>query len=92
MDSKDAPEKLRVSALFATMRLCMASGVYPQCLALQELRYDNEPIASGSFGDIWKGYLGTQTICLKVARVYASSEVENVIRVSYSKRPWLALF
>ncbi len=82
MDSQDIPLKLAHAALYATLRLCTASGTYPRCLALQEIDYERKPIASGAFGDIWKGYHKKHPVCLKVARVYQGSDVEHIIKVS----------
>ncbi len=69
-------------ARYATMRLCAASGITPRCLVLQEIQCGNKPVASGGFGDIWKGYYGKHLVCLKVARVYEKSDVERLIRVN----------
>ncbi len=65
------------------MRLCTAFGTYPRCLALQGIRYEARPVASGTFGDIWKGYYGNHLVCLKVAKVYENSDVEHLIKVNF---------
>ncbi len=64
------------------MRLCRASGVYPRHLELQKIRYNSRPVASGGFGDIWRGYYSNYPICLKVAKAYEGSDVEHLIEVN----------
>ncbi len=70
------------------MRLSTASGVYPRCLALQDIHYEAKPIASGAFGEIWKGYHGDYPVCLKVARVYQGSDVGQLIKVNLKFSPF----
>ena len=65
------------------MRLCTASGIYPRCLALQDIHYEATPVASGAFGDIWKGNHRNYPVCLKVPRVYQGSDVEHLIKVIF---------
>ncbi|KAF5349990.1 hypothetical protein D9756_009165 [Leucocoprinus leucothites] len=78
LDYQDTPENLRRSVVIAMMRLCKASGIYPRCLTLRGIKHDPQPLASGSFGEIWKGYYEQHPVCLKVARVYASSDIQRL--------------
>ncbi|KAF9448602.1 kinase-like protein [Macrolepiota fuliginosa MF-IS2] len=80
LDNENTPEDLRPAALTALKRLCLASGAYPQCLTLQDIQYERDPIASGSFGDIYIGNYNNQQICLKIARVYRGKDINNIIK------------
>ncbi|KAF5349950.1 hypothetical protein D9756_009173 [Leucocoprinus leucothites] len=54
------------------------SGIYPRCLILRGINNVPQPLASGSFGEIWKGYYDQHPLRLKVARVYASSDIQRL--------------
>ncbi|KAJ3574294.1 hypothetical protein NP233_g1852 [Leucocoprinus birnbaumii] len=86
--SQEIPEHLRRSIIVAMMRLSKTSGTYPSCLTLKGIKCEPQPVASGSFGDIWKGIYGGNgerssevQVCLKVARVYASSDIRRLTTV-----------
>ncbi|KAJ3558066.1 hypothetical protein NP233_g11586 [Leucocoprinus birnbaumii] len=55
LDFDKVPDKLRKPMVSAMMRLCKASGTYPQCLALRNIHFQATPLASGSYGDIFQG-------------------------------------
>ncbi|KAF9263004.1 kinase-like protein [Marasmius fiardii PR-910] len=74
------------STIFTTMiRLCKASGHYPRCLILQNVRKIGEhPVGGGGFGDVWKGTIGdsetVRVVCLKVVKIYLTSDVEKSLK------------
>ncbi|KAF9448430.1 kinase-like protein [Macrolepiota fuliginosa MF-IS2] len=81
LDRHDTPEDLKHQVLYAAMRLCVASGVYPQCLTLTGVRWhEDQPVASGRFGDIWRAYFKDHLVCLKVARLNQQSRTEHLAK------------
>ncbi|KAF9448093.1 kinase-like protein [Macrolepiota fuliginosa MF-IS2] len=78
LDNEDTPEDLRLPVLYAVMRLCRASGTYPQCLALWGVRCDErQPVTSGRFGEIWRGYFEDRPVALKVARLTQKAKIDH---------------
>ena len=63
------------------MRLSRASGLYPECLVLEEMEIEGEAVAGGGFGDVHKGRLRGQVIAVKVLRVYQSSDMLALMKV-----------
>lgn len=68
--------------MVAINRLSQKTGLYPTCYSLNNVEVDGkDPIAGGSFGDIFKGRLGTQCVCLKVVRLFQNSQVLELLKV-----------
>jgi len=65
------------------MRLSFQSGLYPRAFTLSGISRGDEPVASGSFGEIWQGDFHGQPVCLKIARVYQNqtSSRERLVQV-----------
>ncbi|KAJ7816916.1 kinase-like domain-containing protein [Mycena olivaceomarginata] len=53
---------------------------YPRCFALRDLRLAGDPVAAGSFGDIWKTQFHRETVCVKVMRVYEEGDIEALLK------------
>ena len=51
----------------------------PECMVLNVV--GKAAVDCGSFGDIWKGVLGTQDIAVKVLKVYQKSNKEKLLKV-----------
>jgi hypothetical protein len=53
-------------------------------LVLNDVQFtESEPVAAGRFGEVWKGRMsGQKLIAVKVLRVYATSDVEKLLKVS----------
>ena len=68
----------------ALIKLSRASGLYPECMALKELKIRAGPVAAGGFGDIYKGQLRDQMIAVKVLKVYEESDMDKLLRVALS--------
>ncbi|KAJ7504616.1 kinase-like domain-containing protein [Mycena galericulata] len=64
----------------ALLKLSKKSSRYPRCFALPELQLTGPPVAGGSFADIWKSHLHNETVCVKVMRVFATVEVETLLK------------
>ncbi|KAJ6495124.1 kinase-like domain-containing protein, partial [Mycena sanguinolenta] len=56
---------------------------YPRCFALRHLRLAGNPVAAGTFGDIWKTQFHKEIVCVKVMRVYEESDIEALLKVSF---------
>ncbi|KAJ7797931.1 kinase-like domain-containing protein [Mycena olivaceomarginata] len=64
----------------ALLRLSRASGLHPQCLPLLGLQKVGQQLAGGGFGDIWKGLVRGQSVCVKIMRIFDNSTVEAVLK------------
>ncbi|KAF9254435.1 kinase-like protein [Marasmius fiardii PR-910] len=63
------------------VRLSRRSGLYPQCLTIRNVnKLGNHPVGGGAFGDVWKGRIGQQLVCLKVIRAFEASDVKQVAK------------
>ncbi|KAK1218098.1 MAP kinase kinase kinase activity protein [Marasmius sp. AFHP31] len=81
-DSPDISSSLRSTILTIMVRLSKNSGRFPKCLVIQNVKKQGEhPVGGGGFGDVWKGIIdhvgSTQTVCLKVVKVYLTSDVRR---------------
>ncbi|KAF5350229.1 hypothetical protein D9758_007769 [Tetrapyrgos nigripes] len=80
-DHPDVEKRLRSKISNAMLGLSKNSGLYPSCLALDNVqKIGNHPVTAGGFGEIWKGLLGGEVICLKVVKIYGDSEVQKVVK------------
>ncbi|KAF9255402.1 kinase-like protein [Marasmius fiardii PR-910] len=72
---------LRSSILKAMVHLSRRSGLFPQCLMINNVKKLGEyPVGGGGFGDVWEGKIGEQTVCLKVVKPYLTSDVRQLLR------------
>ncbi|KAL0569037.1 hypothetical protein V5O48_012933 [Marasmius crinis-equi] len=79
-DSPDTEDKLRSSILKLMLRLSKSSGLCPNCLAIKNVKKLGEhPVGGGGFGDVWRGKIGDQVVCLKVVKVYLVSDVKKLM-------------
>ncbi|KAJ8077740.1 hypothetical protein PM082_002173 [Marasmius tenuissimus] len=66
---------LQSSMLKMMLRLLEHSSLYPQCLVVKDVkRPSGRPAGGGSFGDVYKGVIGGQTVCLKLPRIFEDTE------------------
>jgi hypothetical protein len=42
-----------------------------------------QAVAGGAFGDIWKGLVQEQSVCVKIMRIFEDSNVEAVLKVCF---------
>ncbi|KAJ6482414.1 kinase-like domain-containing protein [Mycena sanguinolenta] len=69
------------SLIFQALRqLSRPSALHPRCFALSGLQRLGEQVTGGGFGDIWKGIVGGQTVCVKVMRIFGSSNIEAALK------------
>ncbi|KAL0060008.1 mitogen-activated protein kinase kinase kinase [Marasmius tenuissimus] len=91
-DSPDTSSPLRSTILTIMVRLSKNSGHFPKCLVIKNVKKQGEhPVGGGGFGDVWKGTIdhagSTQTVCLKVVKVYLTSDVRQSLAADPSLRP-----
>ncbi|KAL0058646.1 hypothetical protein AAF712_014672 [Marasmius tenuissimus] len=70
------------STIFKVMlRLSKKSGLYPKCLKINNVeRMGSHPVAGGGFGDVWKGRIADEIVCLKVVKVYLAFDVQQRLK------------
>jgi hypothetical protein len=68
----------------AVMKLSMASGLYPQCLALKGIDIGEHPVARGGYGDVYMGLFHGEKIAVKALRIYQNSDIVNLLKVASS--------
>ncbi|KAK1215505.1 Rho guanine nucleotide exchange factor [Marasmius sp. AFHP31] len=80
-DHQVVPRKSK-SAIFKVMlRLSKKSGMYPRCLKINNVeKMGSYPVAGGGFGDVWKGRVANEIVCLKVVKIYLASDVQQLLK------------
>ncbi|KAF7325333.1 Protein kinase domain-containing protein [Mycena venus] len=61
------------------MRLSCDSKLYPRCLTLPNLDHGRQ-VAGGSFGDIYRGFLGGQSVAIKMMRLFQQSDIDVLLK------------
>ncbi|KAF8071537.1 armadillo-type protein [Lyophyllum atratum] len=68
--------------IVATQRLSRASGLYPTCYILKDVQSEGDyPLAAGSFADIYKGTFKGRAVCMKVIRIYQTSQLDYFLKL-----------
>ncbi|KXN89748.1 hypothetical protein AN958_05288 [Leucoagaricus sp. SymC.cos] len=75
LDTPAVPEELRRAVIYAIMRLSGKTGLFPECLILPGVERNGLPVASGGFGDVWKGTYNSQPVCIKATRLDKQSDI-----------------
>jgi hypothetical protein len=65
----------------ALIRLSRATGLYPECLVLNDIEIIGDAIGTGGFADIFKGWLWDQEIAVKVLKVFQKLNIEKLLKV-----------
>ncbi|KIK01522.1 hypothetical protein K443DRAFT_98448 [Laccaria amethystina LaAM-08-1] len=82
LDYPQSNSTQRSRLLSALLRLSRKSGLYPECIILKDVVHENDcAVASGHFGEIWKGKFRDQQVCLKVIKIYKQSHVNHLLKV-----------
>ena len=66
----------------ALIKLSRLSGMVPECLVLKGIEVIGDAVASGGFGDVYKAKYQRKEIALKVLKVYQTSDMEKLLKVS----------
>ncbi|KDR72752.1 hypothetical protein GALMADRAFT_143032 [Galerina marginata CBS 339.88] len=77
LDYPQAGVGAKNNLLAALSRLCGKSGLHPRCFVLTGIKRGESQATSGAFADIWKGEFQGQPVCLKIVRMYQSSNRER---------------
>ncbi|KAF8055785.1 kinase-like domain-containing protein [Lyophyllum atratum] len=80
LDAPAVDSVIRRSLIVAMQRLSRKTGLYPACYSLQGVEYGGDPVAAGSYADIYKGTMGDQPVCMKVIRVYQTTQVGHFLK------------
>ena len=84
LDCSDLVSLPRNDILAALLRLSKLSKLYPECLTIKDLEWDDEfPVDSGHFGEIYKGRSRNQAICLKVIKANRRAKIKHLLGVSF---------
>ncbi|KAJ7702085.1 hypothetical protein B0H14DRAFT_2263246, partial [Mycena olivaceomarginata] len=71
---------IRPAICKALIKLSNKSGRHPRCFSLPDLRLTGSVVNGGAFADIWKTHFHNETVCVKVMRVFETSEVETLLK------------
>lgn len=64
--------------LAALIRISTATSLYPRVFRLaSDPQVNKEPVTCGSYGDILRGYVKEQGVCVKVVRLYREVSKSN---------------
>ncbi|KAL0576451.1 Rho guanine nucleotide exchange factor [Marasmius crinis-equi] len=81
LDYPGIPSRSRSTIFKVTLRLSKRSGMFPKCLKINNVeRQGSHPVAGGAFGDVWKGRIANEIVCLKVVKVYLVSDVQQLLK------------
>ncbi|KAJ7920371.1 kinase-like domain-containing protein, partial [Mycena leptocephala] len=58
----------------ALLQLSRASQLHPVCFNLPGLQKIGQQVAAGGFGDIWKGLVRDQIVCVKIMRLFMTRD------------------
>ncbi|KAJ7300978.1 kinase-like domain-containing protein [Mycena albidolilacea] len=61
-------------------RLSRVSGLHPHCFALTGLQKIGQQVGGGGFGDIWKGLVRGQSVCVKIMRIFQNDDIQAVLK------------
>ncbi|KAL0570533.1 Rho guanine nucleotide exchange factor [Marasmius crinis-equi] len=80
-DSRNVAANLRSSILKMMLHLSKRSGLCPNCLIIKNVKKLGAfPVGGGGFGDVWKGKIREQLVCLKVVKVYLRSDMALLMK------------
>ena len=83
LDLPDLPPRLRGKCLSALCRICRRQALLPRSLKIP-ICYNRSatPLYRGGFADVWKGEYQGRYVAVKVLRVYSTSDIGKIVRVS----------
>lgn len=71
----------------ALLRLAKKNRLYPEVLLKDSVTLEGEDaVASGHFGDVWKGRYEGQKVAVKVLKLYEQSDVKKHLKASSSRQ------
>ncbi|KAJ7176728.1 kinase-like domain-containing protein [Mycena filopes] len=75
----DCPLPIRPLICKTLVKLSQASGLHPHCFALTGLQKIGRQVAAGGFGDIWRGLVCGQSVCVKIVRLFEDSDIQALL-------------
>lgn len=72
----------RRRALSLLGKLAKSSGTFPQHYSLQGVKCHPEPVAGGSFSEVFRGEYEEKLISIKVIRAYQKQGIEESFKVN----------
>ncbi|KAK7026371.1 kinase domain-containing protein [Favolaschia claudopus] len=67
--------------LFKAMcRLSRASKLYPRCFKMSGVEKIGNQLDGGGYGDIWKGLVGRQSVCIKILRIFEDRDIALALK------------
>lgn len=103
LDWPHLDSRMRPLFIRSVCKLSKKSGLHPQSIVLTEVQVHGQlSMSGGSYGDIWKGTVHGDSVCVKVMRVFGCpTDVEKLRKVCvqqsvssywYLSDGWLQLF
>ncbi|KAG6883011.1 hypothetical protein C0992_009984 [Termitomyces sp. T32_za158] len=81
LDMPDINSSFKRELIIGAQRLCKHSGLYPTCYSLNGIKVtDEDPINRGGFADIYRGEFQGRLVCLKVIRLYQSTDIKDFMK------------
>ncbi|KAG6915486.1 hypothetical protein DXG01_011286 [Tephrocybe rancida] len=82
LDRTDLELSFRKKLMVNMQRLSSKSGLYPMCYKLKSITgIGEDPVEGGGAADIYKGKFRRQLVCLKMVRVYGTSQIDDLLKV-----------
>ncbi|KAF9007056.1 kinase-like domain-containing protein [Cyathus striatus] len=78
LDTSDLNSEFKIPLLKTLLRLSKRTGLYPTTLVLKGVKQGEEAVTPGHYGEIYKGKFGSQTVCLKIMKVYTTSQIDRL--------------
>ncbi|PPR05072.1 hypothetical protein CVT24_010259 [Panaeolus cyanescens] len=84
MDHSRIPRYMKTRFLSTLFQLSGISGLQPRCFTLKGVKRVgskfSECYASGGFSEIWKGTLHKQVVCVKILKMYQTSNPRRIMK------------
>ncbi|KAG6844230.1 hypothetical protein H0H93_016582, partial [Arthromyces matolae] len=75
--------QVRQMIYVAIFRLCRRSELWPCCFKLYDVELEEYPFTEGGFSDVYKGLYRGSPVCVKVVRMFQTSDRSAVHKVFY---------
>ncbi|KAK1218196.1 Rho guanine nucleotide exchange factor [Marasmius sp. AFHP31] len=78
---KGIKRRIRSTIFKVMLRLSKESGLCPKCLTISDVKKSGKrQVAGGGFGDVWMGEFRNRTVCLKLVRLFADTDIQKVVK------------
>ncbi|KAJ7767213.1 hypothetical protein B0H16DRAFT_1308613, partial [Mycena metata] len=79
LDANSSPQFVRPFLIRALLRLSRVSGRHPRCFPIPDLDPE-EQVDAGNYSDVWKGSVKGREVCIKIMRLYKTSDIEGLLQ------------